>query len=80
MNRRLASAGCSECERLRAIYEQTAVMKLQAEADLLSAARSRNGMALETARATVYGIVLRWTRADSALRRHEQSHRLPAAA
>jgi hypothetical protein len=71
---------CSECERLRADYERTLAMRLQAEADLLTAIHSRNSVALDTARTTVYGVILQWTRAENALRRHGQTHLLNAAA
>jgi len=80
MNRFPASLECSECERLRAAYEQTLARRLQAEADLLTAIHARNPVALETARATIYRVVLQWTRADGVLRRHQQSHALDAAA
>lgn len=80
MDRLFTFRECSECERLRAQYEQKLAMRLQAEADLLAAMHSRNSTVLETARNTIYGIILQWTRAEGALRQHEQSHLLSAAA
>lgn len=54
--------------------------RMQAEADLLAAVHSRNSAAIQAAARTLRNALVDWGNAHTALRQHEQSRDLAAAA
>jgi len=72
-----ASGACTQCGRLRADYQRATAIRMQAEADYLTAVHSQNSSAIQGARRTVQIALAEWTRADQTLRRHEKLHEPP---
>jgi hypothetical protein len=71
------SGACVQCGRLRSDYQRATAFRMQAEADYLAAAHSRNALAIQGARRIVEVAVAEWTRAREALGQHGKVHLSP---